>query len=157
MQYYRQQQQAASCCNTCVSANNKMHLACLFAATGQFAYHRQQQQQAASCWKLYVQQQLYAPALPGNQLNAPSQRALELLALPPDGTPRLLLDIGCGSGLSGEALTEAGHNWLGLDISAAMLDVAVEREVSRAGSCEIDCECERPAKLASGFGARGLS
>jgi SAM-dependent methyltransferase len=59
------------------------------------------------------------------------QRALELLALPPDGTPRLLLDIGCGSGLSGEALTEAGHNWLGLDISAAMLDVAVEREVRR--------------------------
>jgi SAM-dependent methyltransferase len=57
------------------------------------------------------------------------QRALELLALPPDGTPRLLLDIGCGSGLSGEALTEAGHAWLGLDISAAMLDVAVEREV----------------------------
>jgi 18S rRNA (guanine1575-N7)-methyltransferase len=59
------------------------------------------------------------------------QRALELLALPPDGTPRLLLDIGCGSGLSGEALTEAGHSWLGLDISAAMLDVAVEREVRR--------------------------
>lgn len=57
------------------------------------------------------------------------QRALELLALPPDGTPRLLLDIGCGSGLSGEALTEAGHSWVGLDISAAMLDVAVEREV----------------------------
>jgi 18S rRNA (guanine1575-N7)-methyltransferase len=61
----------------------------------------------------------------------PAQRALELLALPPDGTPRLLLDIGCGSGLSGEALTEAGHAWLGLDISAAMLDVAVEREVRR--------------------------
>eukprot|EP00882_Tetradesmus_deserticola_P023760 GHRQ01025871.1.p1 GENE.GHRQ01025871.1~~GHRQ01025871.1.p1 ORF type:complete len:299 (+),score=147.53 GHRQ01025871.1:82-978(+) len=58
-----------------------------------------------------------------------TQRALELLALPPDGTPRLLLDIGCGSGLSGEALTDAGHAWLGLDISAAMLDVAVEREV----------------------------
>lgn len=61
------------------------------------------------------------------------QRALELLALPQDGTPRLLLDIGCGSGLSGEALTECGHNWVGLDISEAMLDVAVEREVRGQG------------------------
>ena len=39
------------------------------------------------------------------------------------------LDVGCGSGLSGEALTEEGHIWVGCDISAAMLDVAVEREV----------------------------
>ena len=27
----------------------------------------------------------------------------------------------CGSGLSGEALTEAGHAWVGVDISQAML------------------------------------
>jgi 18S rRNA (guanine1575-N7)-methyltransferase len=40
-----------------------------------------------------------------------------------------LLDVGCGSGLSGEALSEAGHSWVGCDISEAMLDVAVEREV----------------------------
>ncbi|GLC35268.1 hypothetical protein PLESTB_000582800 [Pleodorina starrii] len=58
-----------------------------------------------------------------------TERALELLALPQDGLPRMLLDLGCGSGLSGEALSEAGHTWLGLDISAAMLDVAAEREV----------------------------
>ncbi|KXZ47612.1 hypothetical protein GPECTOR_34g771 [Gonium pectorale] len=58
-----------------------------------------------------------------------TERALELLALPTDGLPRLLLDLGCGSGLSGEALSEAGHVWVGMDISAAMLDVAVEREV----------------------------
>lgn len=58
-----------------------------------------------------------------------TQRALELLALPNDGTPKLLLDLGCGSGLSGEELTEAGHMWVGFDISSAMLDVAVEREV----------------------------
>lgn len=63
------------------------------------------------------------------RLRTPNQRALELLALPPDGAPRLLLDIGCGSGLSGEALSSAGHAWVGLDISPAMLDVAVEREV----------------------------
>ncbi|XP_073056526.1 18S rRNA (guanine-N(7))-methyltransferase RID2-like isoform X2 [Primulina eburnea] len=58
-----------------------------------------------------------------------SERALELLALPDDNIPRLLLDIGCGSGLSGETLTENGHQWIGLDISQAMLDVALEREV----------------------------
>lgn len=58
-----------------------------------------------------------------------TERALELLALPDDGEPKLLLDLGCGSGLSGEALTERGHVWVGLDISKAMLDVAAEREV----------------------------
>lgn len=63
----------------------------------------------------------------------------------------MLLDIGCGSGLSGETLTEqgrscgpliyaapalprihppiTGHVWFGIDISEAMLDVAKEREV----------------------------
>lgn len=40
----------------------------------------------------------------------------------------LILDVGCGSGLSGQALEEAGHVWLGVDISRDMLDVANERE-----------------------------
>ncbi|XP_056166991.1 18S rRNA (guanine-N(7))-methyltransferase RID2 [Syzygium oleosum] len=57
-----------------------------------------------------------------------SERALELLALPDDGVPRLLLDIGCGSGLSGETISENGHMWIGLDISPSMLDIALERE-----------------------------
>lgn len=57
-----------------------------------------------------------------------STRALELLALPED-QPSLILDLGCGSGLSGEAIAEAGHQWIGFDISSAMLDVAVDREV----------------------------
>lgn len=29
--------------------------------------------------------------------------------------------LGCGSGLSGETLTENGHHWIGLDISESML------------------------------------
>ncbi|AES92270.1 putative magnesium protoporphyrin IX methyltransferase [Medicago truncatula] len=58
-----------------------------------------------------------------------SERALELLALPEDGVPKLLLDIGCGSGLSGETLSEEGHHWIGLDISPSMLNIALEREV----------------------------
>ncbi|TBU65877.1 S-adenosyl-L-methionine-dependent methyltransferase [Dichomitus squalens] len=55
-------------------------------------------------------------------------RALELLNLPPD-EPAFLLDIGCGSGLSGEILDEEGHLWAGLDIAPSMLEVALEREV----------------------------
>ena len=49
-----------------------------------------------------------------------SERAVELLALP-DDTPALLLDLGCGSGLSGEVLANQGHMWVGMDISPAML------------------------------------
>jgi len=56
------------------------------------------------------------------------ERAVELLALPEDDNC-LILDIGCGSGLSGSVLEEAGHVWIGIDIAKAMLDVAVEREV----------------------------
>ncbi|XP_035228601.1 probable 18S rRNA (guanine-N(7))-methyltransferase [Stegodyphus dumicola] len=57
-----------------------------------------------------------------------SERAIELLALPDDESC-LILDIGCGSGLSGQALEEQGHHWIGVDISQAMLSVAKEREV----------------------------
>lgn len=56
------------------------------------------------------------------------ERAVELLLLPED-EPKLILDIGCGSGLSGGVLEEEGHQWIGIDISKAMLDIAVEREV----------------------------
>ncbi|KAF9052912.1 williams-Beuren syndrome critical region protein 22 [Panaeolus papilionaceus] len=55
-------------------------------------------------------------------------RALELLALPPD-QPAYLIDIGCGSGLSGEILDEEGYIWAGVDIAPSMLEVALEREV----------------------------
>uniref|UniRef100_A0A0N5AYJ7 18S rRNA (Guanine-N(7))-methyltransferase n=1 Tax=Syphacia muris TaxID=451379 RepID=A0A0N5AYJ7_9BILA len=59
-----------------------------------------------------------------------ADRALELLALP-DDEPALLLDIGCGSGLSGDVLSDAGHQWIGVDISSAMLKTAQEdRNVS---------------------------
>ncbi|KAL4660545.1 putative 18S rRNA (guanine-N(7))-methyltransferase isoform X1 [Arapaima gigas] len=57
-----------------------------------------------------------------------SERAVELLNLPRD-QPCFLLDVGCGSGLSGDYLTEEGHCWVGIDISTAMLDVALNREV----------------------------
>jgi 18S rRNA (guanine1575-N7)-methyltransferase len=56
-----------------------------------------------------------------------TERAIELLCLPED-TSCFILDLGCGSGLSGQVLEEEGHCWVGVDISEAMLDVAVERK-----------------------------
>ncbi|KAL0250533.1 hypothetical protein I308_102711 [Cryptococcus tetragattii IND107] len=57
-----------------------------------------------------------------------TERALQLLALPEDQSA-YVLDIGCGSGLSGELLDEEGHVWVGVDIAPSMLEVALEREV----------------------------
>lgn len=105
-----------------------------------------------------------------------AERALQLLLLPEK--PCLLLDVGCGSGLSGEAITDAGHMWVGYDISASMLEVAHEREVDgdlvlcdaghglrlRAGTfdgaisvsalqwlCNIDKKCHDPFKRLKTF------
>ncbi|GJQ14732.1 hypothetical protein GpartN1_g6523.t1 [Galdieria partita] len=57
-----------------------------------------------------------------------TERALELLCLPPN-QKSLLLDLGCGSGLSGDVITEEGHDWVGFDISQAMLNAASSRDV----------------------------
>eukprot|EP01035_Chromulina_nebulosa_P019961 gene19961-25930_t len=56
-----------------------------------------------------------------------TERALEMLDLPTN-KPSYLLDIGCGSGLSGDVLEEHGHYWVGCDISKSMLDVALEKQ-----------------------------
>lgn len=56
-----------------------------------------------------------------------AQRCLDLLALPEDSSA-LLLDIGCGTGISGGILIDAGHHWLGADISRPMLEVALDGE-----------------------------
>ena len=57
-----------------------------------------------------------------------AQRALEILAIPKK-KKKLILDIGCGSGISGNVLGSKGHMWIGMDISKAMLNVASRREV----------------------------
>ena len=61
-----------------------------------------------------------------------TKRALELLSLP---FPSLILDVGCGSGLSGDILSSVSssdggpHIWVGMDVSASMLDIALQRDV----------------------------
>ena len=57
-----------------------------------------------------------------------AQRCVEILAIP-EGKECLILDIGCGSGLSGSVLTEHGYEWIGVDISPSMLQVAKANEV----------------------------
>ena len=49
-----------------------------------------------------------------------TERAIELLNLP-EKSGLLLLDIGCGSGISGEVIAENEHLFIGLDISRDML------------------------------------
>ncbi|CCW66511.1 unnamed protein product [Phytomonas sp. Hart1] len=45
----------------------------------------------------------------------------------------LLLDVGCGTGISGEVLTEQGHAWCGVDISRDMLKFAKRNELDNYG------------------------
>lgn len=59
-----------------------------------------------------------------------TERAIELLRLDPN-SPSFILDVGCGSGLSGQVLEENGHVWVGCDVSRDMLDVANERQQNR--------------------------
>jgi 18S rRNA (guanine1575-N7)-methyltransferase len=66
-----------------------------------------------------------------------SARALEMLSLPPNRSS-YLLDIGCGSGLSGQTLENAGHYWVGCDISKSMLDVAIERDNTKGDFLNVD-------------------
>lgn len=55
-----------------------------------------------------------------------AERAIELLGISSDND-KLILDIGCGSGLSGDVLDSSGFKWIGVDISSSMLDVCMEQ------------------------------
>lgn len=57
-----------------------------------------------------------------------TNRAIELLEFRDKDGPQLLLDLGCGSGLSSQCIEESGHKWIGVDISDAMINVAKERK-----------------------------
>ncbi|CAL2037343.1 hypothetical protein CAEBREN_13209 [Caenorhabditis brenneri] len=61
-----------------------------------------------------------------------AERALELLALP-EGKTGFLLDIGCGTGMSSEVILDAGHMFVGVDVSRAMLEIARQDEDLESG------------------------
>jgi 18S rRNA (guanine1575-N7)-methyltransferase len=47
---------------------------------------------------------------------------------------------GCGSGLSGETLTEHGHHWIGCDISESMLGEELHSPCcSLLPTCQLSC------------------
>lgn len=84
-----------------------------------------------------------------------SERAIEMLALP--DRPCYILDVGCGSGLSGDVLEEAGHYWVGCDISKSMLTVAVEKESDTGDLCEVDMGLGLPFRPGSFDGVISIS
>ena len=104
-----------------------------------------------------------------------TERAIELLGLPTlaknetdsdDGMedsaniqtdPKLILDIGCGSGLSGEILASHGHTWFGCDISQSMLDVAMDREVENCDLLLHDMGHSLPFRSGTFDGAISIS
>lgn len=50
-----------------------------------------------------------------------TNRALELLNIKKNN--KLILDIGCGSGISGNCLEDHGYEWVGMDIAPSMLKI----------------------------------
>lgn len=84
-----------------------------------------------------------------------AERCMELLALPPE-EPSLLLDIGTGTGIAGEVLSAAGHEWIGMDISQPMLDEALERDVEGDLMCA-DAGIGVPFRMGSLDGAISVS
>jgi len=80
-----------------------------------------------------------------------TERAIELLRLPPN-RPCHVLDVGCGSGLSGRVLEEQGHVWVGCDVSRDMLDVANERILRDESDDEEDDESGEDDAMDEGKG-----
>lgn len=85
-----------------------------------------------------------------------TERAIEMLALP-DGRPSYILDIGCGSGLSGQVLEKHGHYWCGCDISGDMLNVAREHDSTTGDLIEHDSGLGMPFRPASFDGIISVS
>lgn len=62
-----------------------------------------------------------------------TERAIDLLEIDDDSP--LVLDIGCGSGLSGKVLAEKSYVWVGIDVSPEMLKIASSSTPSGGLAC----------------------
>lgn len=61
------------------------------------------------------------------------ERALQLLLLQEPLNGKLILDLGCGTGMSSAAMAEHGINFIGSDLSEAMLREGAERGLNEGG------------------------
>ena len=61
------------------------------------------------------------------------ERALQLLLLSEPLTEKLVLDLGCGTGMSSEAMAEHGICFVGSDLSEAMLREGIDRGADEGG------------------------
>ena len=71
-----------------------------------------------------------------------AERCIELLNIAPDAGPQLILDVGCGSGISGAALSRHGYGWIGVDISDAMLGLCQKNIRAQHDDAEESAEAE---------------
>lgn len=55
-----------------------------------------------------------------------SQRAIEILNFPDDTCPKMVLDVGCGTGMTVQVVSELGHVCVGTDIAPEMMLSAQE-------------------------------
>jgi len=87
-----------------------------------------------------------------------TERAIELLNFQ-DGEPKLILDIGCGTGISGKVLEhKGGHFWIGCDISKSMLEVGrVQRGDSQGDTFLHDMGTGLPFRAGSFDGCVSIS
>merc|ERR1719263_1490625 len=58
-----------------------------------------------------------------------TKRCVQLLKLPLN-QHFIILDLGCGTGFSGEILTNLGHTWIGCDLSRDMIQLCQTRNIS---------------------------
>lgn len=65
--------------------------------------------------------------------NQMCERALQLLLLQDPLKEKLVLDLGCGTGMGAATMRELGINFIGSDLSEAMLREAVERDLNEGG------------------------
>jgi 18S rRNA (guanine1575-N7)-methyltransferase len=63
-----------------------------------------------------------------------TERALEILGLD-SPWPAFILDVGCGSAISGSTISDAGHFWCGVDVAAEMLMSAVKYTPTDSLNC----------------------
>ena len=61
------------------------------------------------------------------------ERALQLLLLQEPLNEKLILDLGCGTGMSSAAMAEHGITFVGSDLSEAMLREGIDRENTSGG------------------------